>query len=325
MTSSADTTVTALDDALAGLRGLRIALIAPAGGISDARIDAVIACLARAGVIPVPGAHVRAHHRYLAGTRAERLADLHAAFSSPDIDAVWCLRGGYGSAHLLDGIDWARIPADRPLIGHSDITALACAFVTHGKTAIHAPVAADLLRAWGDEEILSFAASVAGLATALHGRFDTMELAHDRGPMPTTTSRLWGGNLTVLASIADLPLSPKGTQPITLLIEDVGEAAFRLERCFHQITRAPWFARVHAVVLGVFHDCVLPSGIGSLTEILLDHVDTDRIGLFSRAPVGHGHRNQAWPVNAQARLVDERAHRSAAPVVLMPQSSRTDA
>ncbi|ROO27304.1 S66 peptidase family protein [Salinisphaera japonica] len=298
----------AITDALETLRGRRIALIAPAGGVRDERIDAVLRVLGHAGVEAIPGRHIRDHHRYLAGTAAARLADLHAAFARPDIDAVWCLRGGYGSAHLMDGIDWEAIPDHVPLIGHSDITALASAFAARGKQAIHGPVAVDLLRAWGADEAESFAASVASLAPALRGRFSTMTLVHHSGPQQTTCACLWGGNLTVLASIADLRLAPPGDGPITLLLEDVGEAAFRLERCFHQIVRAPWFARVNAVVLGDFYRCALPDGMPSFLSVVQDHVDTDRVSLFDQAPIGHGRFNQAWSLGAPVRISDKPSH-----------------
>lgn len=309
MNSNHDISVSApIQEALKTLHGMRIALIAPAGGVSDKRIDAVLRVLGHAGVEAIPGRHIRDHHRYLAGTAAARLADLHAAFARPDIDAVWCLRGGYGSAHLIDGIDWDAIPDHVPLIGHSDITALASAFAARGKPAIHGPVAVDLLREWRADEAESFAGSLASLAPALRGGFNALTLVHQGGPHPSTDASIWGGNLTVLASIADLLLAPPGDGPITLLLEDVGEAAFRLERCFHQIVRAPWFSRVNAVVLGAFYRCTLPDGMQSFLDVVRDHIDTDRVGLFDQAPIGHGRFNQAWSMGAPVRISDTPSH-----------------
>ncbi len=133
-----------LADALRPLAGQRIALIAPAGGVQDDRIDTALAVLEAAGIDAHLGAHARDHHRYLAGTAEARLADLHAAFELPDVAAVWCLRGGYGSAHLVDHIDWSRIPSHVPLVGFSDISVLLEAFRQRGRFAIHGPVATQL-------------------------------------------------------------------------------------------------------------------------------------------------------------------------------------
>src|SRR5690625_2861147 len=126
------------------LAGKRIALVAPAGGVRDDRIDTALSVLAAAGVDVHLGQHVRDHNRYLAGTAEARLHDLHTAFEVEKVAAVWCLRGGYGCAHLVDHIDWPRIPGHVPLIGYSDITVLLTAFHRHGKSAIHGPVATAL-------------------------------------------------------------------------------------------------------------------------------------------------------------------------------------
>jgi muramoyltetrapeptide carboxypeptidase len=77
------------------------------------------------GYEPIMGRNARARHGYFAGTDDERLADLNSALQDPSTDAIWCIRGGYGSVRLLDRVDYGAI-ADRPkaLIGFSDVTAL---------------------------------------------------------------------------------------------------------------------------------------------------------------------------------------------------------
>ena len=295
-----------IQQALKTLHGMRIALIAPAGGVRDERIDAVLRVLGHAGVDAIPGGHIRDHHRYLAGTAAARLADLHAAFARPDIDAVWCLRGGYGSAHLIDGIDWGAIPDHVPLIGHSDITALASAFAARGKPAIHGPVAVDLLKpCQTQQQAENLARSIASLATCLRSTRQVMRI--DTAPPGAwgagdqLSGRLVGGNLTTLASICDLRLTPADDAPRILLLEDVGEAEFRLERCFHQLVRSALFSHVKAIVLGEFMDCRLENGTHSLITLMKEHLNPG-ISLLTGAPVGHGFSNQAWRYDDIARL-----------------------
>src|SRR6476661_2783888 len=105
------------------LPGCRVALIAPAGPLLE-RDDLTRAQgLCRAlGYEPQLGQNADKHYGYLAGTDEQRLADLNEALRDPNIDAIWCIRGGYGVTRILDRVDFAAI-AKRPkaIIGFSDI------------------------------------------------------------------------------------------------------------------------------------------------------------------------------------------------------------
>src|SRR3954469_9521115 len=98
--------------------GCRVALVAPAGPLrGEEDLRRAEDNVRRLGWQPVPGHYVLARRGYLAGTDDERLADFNAASRDPSIDAVWCLRGGYGTMRLLEGVDyeaWQRFP--KPLI-----------------------------------------------------------------------------------------------------------------------------------------------------------------------------------------------------------------
>src|SRR5215210_4276610 len=113
-------------------RGSRVALVAPAGPLLErddlTRAQALCRALAYE---PVLGKNAYARHGYLAGRDEERLSDFNSAVSDPAIDAIWCIRGGYGSIRLLDRIDYEAMSA-RPkvVIGFSDITAVLNA-ITH--------------------------------------------------------------------------------------------------------------------------------------------------------------------------------------------------
>jgi muramoyltetrapeptide carboxypeptidase len=120
---------------------------------------------------PVLGAHVGGHHGYFSGTDEERLADLNAAFRDPAIDAVWCIRGGYGVTRILDAVDFdalARRP--RPVLGYSDITALLAGVVRcAGLVAFHAPTARAAMPAFSRRHFARVLAApdAAGLLDAL--------------------------------------------------------------------------------------------------------------------------------------------------------------
>src|SRR5688572_20426417 len=105
--------------------GARIALVAPAGPVDQARMQASADRCRALSLEPVvfPGAGDR--HRYMAGTDEVRLADLQAAFRDPSIDGIWALRGGYGTLRILDALDLGRQRADPiPFIGFSDNTSI---------------------------------------------------------------------------------------------------------------------------------------------------------------------------------------------------------
>lgn len=294
-----------LVDALRPLAGQRIALIAPAGGIRDERLDTALAILQAAGIEVCLGEHARDHHRYLAGPANARLADLHNAFEQPDVDAVWCLRGGYGSAHLVDHIDWSRIPDDVPLIGHSDISALLEAWRQHGRPAIHGPTATDLATPGGtDDQQRQRVASVAALVDCLQDRPDSWRLSPANGLSGTLAGRLVGGNLTTLASLAGTSAALTLAQPSILLLEDIGETEFRLERCLHQLLASIDGQNLGAVCLGTFERCTLADDMRSLTSMMGEWLTPLRVPLYTGLPMGHGFSNHAWRVGAQAQLIE---------------------
>ena len=124
--------------------GSRIALVAPAGPLVE-RDDVTRASeLCRAlGYVPTVGPHALDKYGYLAGGDDARLADLNAALAAPEVDAVWCIRGGYGITRLLSRVDFAGFARHpKPVIGYSDITALLVAL--HQETGVvtfHGPTA----------------------------------------------------------------------------------------------------------------------------------------------------------------------------------------
>lgn len=294
-----------LVDALRPLAGQRIALIAPAGGVRDDRIDTALAILQAAGIEVCLGQHARDHHRYLAGPADARLADLHTAFEQPDVAAVWCLRGGYGSAHLVDHIDWSRIRDDVPLIGHSDISILLEAWRQHGRPAIHGPTATDLATPGDtDDQQRRRVASVAALIDSLQGQPGSWRLSPANGLSGTQSGRLVGGNLTTLASLAGTAAALTLAQPSILLLEDIGEAEFRLERCLHQLLASIDVQQLSAVCLGTFEGCTLADDMRSLTRMIGEWLTPQRVPLYTGLPMGHGFTNHAWRVGTYAQLIN---------------------
>jgi muramoyltetrapeptide carboxypeptidase len=121
-------------------RGSRVALVAPAGPLAEGAVGRAAERVRSWGWEPLPGRAAARRHGFLAGTDAERLADLNAALRDRDVDAVWCLRGGYGTMRLLPHVDWAALrERPRALIGFSDNTALHLAIQRIGLVSFHGP------------------------------------------------------------------------------------------------------------------------------------------------------------------------------------------
>ncbi|WP_161865741.1 S66 peptidase family protein [Pseudomonas yangonensis] len=284
----------------------RVALIAPASAIAEDVLEATLAQLDVLGVDYHLGKHVRARHRYLAGTQEQRLEDLHQAFSLPDIDAVWCLRGGHGCAQLVSDIDWALLQRarPRPLIGFSDLSILLSAFAQRGLPAIHGPVATAL-----GHQVLSAPsghrerlASMQALWNLLKGQHRQLPLRHISGPQHAIDGTLQGGNLTALASVCGTDAELHLAEDSILILEDVGETYYRLERSLWQLLHSFAGRRPRAVCLGGFTDCPRRGVHHSLEQIFSEYLAPLGIPLYGELPSGHGDSNFPWPCGQKARL-----------------------
>ncbi|GFN08453.1 hypothetical protein Smic_70090 [Streptomyces microflavus] len=128
--------------------GSRVAVVAPSGPVPADRLEAGLGVLREWGLEPVVAPHVLDVHPelgYLAGTDADRAADLQAAWCDPAVDAVICARGGYGAHRMVDLVDWAAVRAAGPkaFVGYSDITVLHEAFALRaGFATLHGPMVA---------------------------------------------------------------------------------------------------------------------------------------------------------------------------------------
>lgn len=286
----------------------KVALISPSGTtVPEARVE----CLERLkalGIEVVPGAHFDARKRYLGGSVEERLEDLYAAFARTDIDAVWCLRGGYGAAQLIEHIDWQQLKRAReiPLIGYSDITALLVAFQAQGLRAIHGCVATEVNKFdWEDNEFSTTTRwrSLASIEPTIQRHAGTLAL--NETPQAPISGRLTGGNLTVLASLCGTSAALTLESPSILLIEDIQEPFYSLERSFFQLLNSLDTTMIQAICLGEFSDCKGPRDAPELAPILREWTRPHDIPLLTGLAMGHAGNNLAFPMGAHAVLDDQ--------------------
>lgn len=274
--------------------GARIAVVAPSGIFDPARVDRGMRLLESWGYHVEPLGGFGARHRYLAGDDTTRLQDLTRAMCG-DFDAVWMARGGYGLARLLPLLPWQALRRI-PFFGFSDATAILNPLFDRGLVPVHAPVLNALVD-HNDEESRAH----------LHALLAEGRCAPLQGEVVIPGSAdapIVGGNLCVMASMCGTPFQLRGRGRIVLL-EDVGEPPYKLDRLLTQVIQAGCLDGAAAIVLGEFVGASPPEGADWTTrEVLVDLLRPLGVPILAGVGVGHGPRNLAFPFT-YARLVGD--------------------
>ena len=275
--------------------GATLGLIAPAGPPSAGSLENIPALLERHGYRAkmLPGCAGPTHLGFLAAGDDERLADLHAAFADPEVDAVMCLRGGWGCARLLDRIDTDLLRHPKPLIGYSDITTLHGLLDRLGRPAWHAPMpASDLLKSEaGAKTLFAQLRHGAQVGDVLAPAFAEHALNHG----VSARGRLVGGNLSVYAALLGTAWQPQ-IEGAILFLEDVAEAPYRIDRMLTQLRLAGMLDAAAGFLIGSFSDADSPD------EVLADHLLPLGKPILAGWPSGHCSPNAALPLGVQVTL-----------------------
>jgi muramoyltetrapeptide carboxypeptidase len=278
-------------------QGARIGVFAPSGRFDPDRLEKGIALVESWGFVVVRGPGLHAGHRYLAGTDHERLEATTWALTDPDLDACWMARGGYGLTPLLDRIPWEEV-LPRPVIGFSDGTALLVALQgTLGLPSIHGPVLHSV--ADGTDE-----ASQAHLKAILQGE-GVGPLAGElllEGRETTATGPLVGGNLCILTALCGTRWQ-LNAQGCILLLEDVAEPPYRVDRMLQHLHMAGVFDGVVGVAIGELQGASPPEDADwTLGDLLRDQLSPLGVPVVTGLAVGHGDTNLAFVHGAPAEL-----------------------
>lgn len=284
--------------------GMTVGVIAPSSAIRDDRLEKGIARIEERGYRVQRGKHLHSRHGYLAATDEMRAADLMDMFKDPDVDAIFCARGGYGAWRLLPHLDWT-VFRDNPrlFVGYSDITTLQLALETHaGLATIHGPVVTTL----GGE----ISQSAVDLFWRLLERPEPVGTydASDREVrclMPgRATGRLAGGCLSLLAASAGTPEQPDFRDRI-VLIEDVNETVPHIDRHISQLLRAGCFDGAAGIVIGTVtgwdKDLKEPP-VFTLEDILRDRLASLGLPTIDGFPFGHVPNPLTLPLGCLAKL-----------------------
>ena len=283
--------------------GARVALVAPAGPLRDETdLHQARDNVRSFGWEPIVGAHVLMRTGYFAGDDTQRAADLNRALADDSIDAVWCLRGGYGTMRILDALDFEAIARrPKPVIGYSDITALHCALAARADVvSYHGPTARSALSAFSRD---SFACALVYGGDSCGDAPDARVL---RGGVAHGV--LAGGNLALLSALVGTPYAPRLGNAI-LVLEDIDEAVYRVDRMLRQLLLAGLLDDVQAIVFGACTNCPETSDDGArrLDDVIFEVAEALDVPAMSGVPVGHIANQWTLPLGAPATLdVDQR-------------------
>lgn len=280
--------------------GDTIGIVCPAGQMEADRARDCIATLGRWGYRVRIGKTLGHAYHYFSGTDAERLDDLQEMLDDPDIKAILCGRGGYGTSRIIDQLDFSAFQrSPKWIIGFSDVTVLhAHLFSVWDTASLHAPMAGAFQGAGATS------ASVESLKAALAGKKAHYRCApHPLNRVGATEAVLVGGNLTLLAHLVGSASMPD-TTGLLLFIEDIGEYLYNLDRMLVQLARNGKLDGLSGLIVGGFtdlKDTVVPFG-QSVEALIQDKVRSYGYPVCFGFPTSHSGENYALRVGARYRL-----------------------
>lgn len=284
-----------------------IGIISPASSPEDlSTVDKGVAYLEKLGYRVEVGKNVGKQIGYLAGTDEERLADLHEMFKNKNVKAIFTLRGGYGSSRLLDKIDYKLISNNPKIfVGHSDINALQFAiFAKCGLVTFTGPMVA-----------VDFQEEVSEFTEELFWRILTSNKKIGKLQNPNaekffvlvkgrTQGKILGGNLTILTSLMGTEFFPQLKGSI-LILEDVNETPYRIDRMLNQLRLAKIFPQIKGVILGDFINCYErdpDKKTFTLNEVILDYFKKLKIPVIYNVRYGHVKDKITFPLGIKCSL-----------------------
>ena len=286
------------------LPGATIALVAPSRPASPRRAAASRAYLEGRGYQVRIGRHLESTHHYLAGRDMDRAADLREAFLDPAVGALFCVRGGYGSGRVLDLIDPALVRAHPKIVlGFSDTTALHLGlFARTGLVGFTGALTDIDLSGRSPDQCLEnslwralTSTSPLGCLTPEHHELDVLRPGRASG-------RLIPANLSLLCSLLGTSYFPDLSGAL-LLVEDVREYPYRLDRMLNQLRLAGVLKGLGALILGQFRDCQDPDEpeiSPTLEEMVLELTQGVAIPILAGFPYGHFPRRLVLPIGVNA-------------------------
>lgn len=277
-----------------------IRIISPSGAIDPVYIDQASARLRAWGYTMSEGAHARSRRGRFAGSDEERLQDLAEALEDETVDCILCSRGGYGLQRIIDRIP----PITKPVIGFSDITALHRAAGLNGQPSLHGIMCKHIATLPEESEpIVMLKKALAG--EALEYKFP----AHPLDRPGEARGTLVGGNLSVLYGLQGTPwgikpLAVSHCQKHLLLIEDIAERHYHIDRMMRNLRLSGVLANIGGLIVGQFTDCEDDPAMGcSVYETIKEAVADYNYPVLFNAPFGHVEHNLPLWLSRPTRMI----------------------
>ncbi|MEN9980316.1 MAG: hypothetical protein RL542_103 [Bacteroidota bacterium] len=278
-------------------KGDTVAILATARKHIVKSMQPTIDLLESWGLHVVIGKSIGLEENQLAGTDAQRAADLQEQLDNPNIKAIWCARGGYGTVRVVDLIDFTQFKKHpKWLVGFSDVTVLHNHLNTMGYKSIHGIMPISLAKATPE--------AIESLRLSLFGQ--PLQYAIDSHPMNRlgkASGELVGGNLSILYSLLGSPSAIDCKDKI-LYIEDLDEYLYHIDRMMMNLKRNGCLESLKGIIVGSMTDMKdndIPWGKNAL-EIVQDVTKKYDIPMIFNFPAGHIHDNRALILGSNVTL-----------------------
>ena len=292
-------------------KGDLIGIISPASNPDDlSKIDKGVQYLEKLGYNVEVGKNVGQKRGYLAGDDKQRLDDLHSMFKNKHVKAIINVRGGYGSGRLLDKINFNLIRKNPKIfVGYSDITALQMAMLKKaGLVTFAGPMLAvdfhGKINSYTEEnfwKLLTSTKKIGKLKNPEKESFYVLNKGRGEG-------KLVGGNLALITSLLGTDYQPNFKNTI-LMVEEIGEVPYRIDRMFNQLKLAKVFNQVNGIILGRFVDCYetdTDTETLTLNEIIEDYLADLKMPILYNFKHGHVKQNMTVPFGVNCKLNSSR-------------------
>ncbi len=288
----------------------KIKFIAPAGPIQPEQLTLTENIFTQMGFRCSFGKRILCQNHYLAGSDDERLLDLHEAFADKSISAIICIRGGYGSARLLEKIDYDLIKNNPKIfIGYSDITALLNSFWQKaGLVCFHGIMGNSSFTDYTKLQLSNLLTNdIEEISTYKKDDITIIKQGKARG-------KLAGGNLAIVNSLIGTDYEVNFADKIAFF-EDIGEDLYKIDRMLTQLLLTKNFRKVKAIILGEFTNCTNDTQNNSdknplsLNDIFVEKFKSLTVPVISGFSFGHVDNQAIFPIGINAEIDTDNAHK----------------
>lgn len=274
-------------------------ILAPGRKLAIQSIETSVAVIQSWGLNVMLGQNLLSgKHSYLSGTDAERQSDFQKALDDSSVKAIICARGGYGTTRILDQLNFLTfLKSPKWICGFSDVTALHLKLQSLNIQSIHATMPVQFPKAEFADSVESLRRMLFGTTTPLTAKPST------NNRTGVAEGKLVGGNLSLLADSLGTSTEIQ-TESKILVIEEIGEYTYRLDRMLVQFKRAGKLKNLAGLVVGHMTDIKeseLPFG-ESAEQIIRNHTHEFEYPVGFNFPTGHEHPNLPWIEGAAGKL-----------------------